>query len=66
LGSFLVLELTAFEMGGLEKDFFDIGWNLTTKGLKQSFGWVRIINQLGSILMKQSQQVFQLGFDFCR
>jgi len=40
-------------MGSLEKNFFGIGWNLTAKGLEQSFGWIRIINQLGSILMQQ-------------
>jgi len=40
-------------MSSMKENLFGIGWNLTTKGLKQSFGWVRIINQLGSILMEQ-------------
>jgi len=53
-------------MGSLEKNLLSIGWNLTAKGLKPSFGWIRIINQLGSILMQQGQHVFQLGFDFYR
>jgi hypothetical protein len=53
-------------MGSLEKNLFRISWNLTAKGLKQSFGWIRIINQLGGVLMQHGQQVFQLGFDFCR
>jgi len=66
LGSLLVLELAAFQVCSLKQDFFCIGWDLASKGLKQGFGWVRVIDQLSGILMQQNQQVFQFSFDFCR
>jgi hypothetical protein len=66
LGSLLVLELVPFQVCSLKQDFFCIGWDLAPKGLKQSFGRVRIIDQLSGILMQQNQQVFQFSFDFCR
>jgi len=66
LGSLLVLELTAFQVCGLKQDFFCVGWDLASNGFKQSFGWIGVIDQLGSISMQQDQQVFQHGFDFCR
>jgi len=51
LGSLLVLELTAFQVCSLEKNFFGIGLNLATKSLEQSFGWIGIVNQLSSVLV---------------
>jgi hypothetical protein len=37
----------------LKEDFFGIGRNLASKGPEQRFGRVRIIDQLGCILMKE-------------
>jgi hypothetical protein len=51
LGSLLVLELTAFQVCSLEKNLFGIGWNLAMKSLEESFGWIRIVNQLSSVLV---------------
>ena len=51
LGSLLVLELTAFQVCSLEKNLFGISWNLATKSLEQSFGWIGIVNQLSSVLV---------------
>jgi hypothetical protein len=48
----LVLQLAAFQMCSLEEGFFDIGRNLISKGLEQGLGWVRIVDQLGCVLMK--------------
>jgi hypothetical protein len=42
-------------MCGLEEDFFGIGRNLASEGLEQSFGQVRVIDQLSSILMEESR-----------
>ena len=53
LGSLLVLQLTALQMCSLEEDFFSIGRNLASEGLEQSLGRVRVIDQLGCILMKE-------------
>jgi len=52
-------------MCSLEEDFFDIGWNLASGSPKQNLGWVRVIDQLCRILMKESRQFFQLGSDIC-
>ena len=52
LGSLLVLELAAFQVCNLKQDFFYIGLDLASKGLEQSFGWIRFIDQLGSILVQ--------------
>jgi len=52
LGGLLILELAAFQVCSLKQDFFYIGWDLASKGLEQSFGWIRVIDQLGSILVQ--------------
>jgi len=52
LGSLLVLELAAFQVCSFKQSFFCIGSDLASKGLKQSFSWVRVIDQLGSILVQ--------------
>jgi hypothetical protein len=54
-GGPLVLQLTTLQMCGLEEDFFGIGRNLASEGLEQSFGQVRVIDQLSSILMEESR-----------
>jgi len=53
-GGPLVLQLTTFQMCGLEKDFLGIGRNLASERLEQSLGWVRVIDQLCCILMEES------------
>jgi hypothetical protein len=52
LGSLLVVGLAAFQVCSLKQDFFCIGWDLAPKGLKESFGRVRNIDQLSGILMQ--------------
>jgi len=66
LSSLLMLELATLQVCSLKYSFFCIGWDLAPKGLKQSFGWVRIIDQLSGILMQQSRQVLEFSFDFYR
>jgi len=53
-GSPLILQLTTFQMCGLEKDFLGIGRNLASEGLEQNLGWVRVIDQWCRILMEES------------
>ena len=60
LGSFLILRLAALEVCSLKKSLLDIGRDLASESFKQSLGWIGVINQLGCILMKQGQQIFQL------
>ena len=36
----------------MEEGFFSIGRNLASKGFEQGLGWVRIVDQLSSVLMK--------------
>jgi len=50
----LVLQLTTFQMCGLEKDFIDIGRNLASEGLEQNLGWIGVIDQLCRILVEES------------
>jgi hypothetical protein len=45
-------------MCGLEENFFSIGGNLASLGLEQSLGRVRVIDQLGRVLMEESRQFF--------
>ena len=51
LSGLLVLELAALQVCSLEKNFLGIGWDLTPKSFKQSFGWIRVINQLSSVFV---------------
>jgi hypothetical protein len=66
LSGLSVLELVALQVCSFEKDFFGVGRDLASKSLKQSLGWIGVIDQLSCILMKQGQQIFQLCSDFCR
>jgi len=36
----------------LEEDLLDIGRDLASESFKQSLGWIRVVNQLGCILMQ--------------
>jgi len=66
LGSFLVLQLMALQMCGLEEDFINISRNLASESLEQSLGRVRVIDQLSRVLMEESRQFFELCPDLCR
>jgi hypothetical protein len=41
-------------MRSLEENFFGVGRNLASEGLEQNLGWVRVIDQLSRVLMKES------------
>jgi len=41
-------------MSGLEKDFFDIGWDLASESSEQSLGGVGVVDQLRRVLVKES------------
>jgi len=64
LSGLLILELSPLQMCSLEKNLLGIDRDLASESFKQSLGWIGVINQLGCILMKQGQQIFQLCSDF--
>jgi len=66
LSGLLVLELSTLQVCSLEENLLGIGGDLASKNFEQSLGWIGVINQLGCILMKQGQQIFQLHSDLCR
>jgi hypothetical protein len=41
-------------MSGLEKGFFDIGWDLASESSEQGLGRVGVVNQLRCVLVKES------------
>ena len=52
--SSLVLQLATLQVSGLEQDFFNIGWDLTSESSEQGLGRVGIVNQLRCVLVKKS------------
>jgi len=65
LSGFFLLELSTLQVCGLEKNLLSIGGDLASENFERSLGWFGVINQLGCILVKQGQQIFQLRSDFC-
>jgi len=60
LSGLLILKLPTLQVSSLEEDLLGIGRNLACESLEQGLSWIRVINQLGRILMKEGRQVFQL------
>ena len=52
LSGLLVQKLSTLQVCSLEEDLLGIGRDLASESLKQSLGWIGVINQLGCILMK--------------
>ena len=53
LNGLLILKLSALQVNSLEENLLGIGRNLASESLEQGLGRIRVVDQLGRVLMKE-------------